>query len=280
MIKKTTIAYFGSKCNECSRKFDCISATSIASDVRKFFLKILGYRQKETKQMTEGKKYHELKQSGIKTLDEYGIQNFKKDFILGKEIILKEVPVCSPSYGLRGIIDTLTLQYEKNNAINVKIKEIKSSWNKKHYVQMACYGLIFSDINCMLYYTKKGKKKNKLVPIKLYPKFFNLNIEIILELPNDSLSYKFMEDNLILDSTIRNFIFDTINRANFRRKFYKRGIYDLSKTKPCESCQKNSEYCSLWEICSKINYEGEKKTKQYYLGTKKPIIKTKPTIYN
>jgi len=279
--KENTISFFGEGCKKCSRKFDCISATSVTSDLRKYLLKVNGYQQKPTIYMSQGKAMHKKEQIGIKTLDEYGIDKFKEDFYRGKQITLSEVKVCSPKYGFRGIIDILEIKFDKDNNITIKIRELKKKWWDSYITQIAIYGLIFSDRDMCFYYEKKGRKKVKLMPFKVYPKIdFNLNIYCTLEMleVKKTYAFTFMENNLISDQ-MSGISVDAINKANLRRVFHKRGIYYIENTPPCKFCMGNSDYCSLWEICSKVNYEEERKQKQMYLGKRKTLTKTKPILY-
>jgi len=99
-----------------------------------------------------------------------------------------------------------------------------------------------------------------------------------MDIMGKELHYNFMENNMIYPEQNGRAIY-TIKQANHKRRYHKGGYYYLEDTEPCSSCHMSQEYCSLWNICAKINYNGTKKENQRYLGKKKTLIKTRPTYY-
>ena len=186
MISKPPNTWFSDECFKCSQKNRCISATSFSMDLRKYFLKIKGHREPYTEQMKKGTLKHELYTRGIKTLEEYGVNKFRKDLYSGKTIELKELKVCNCLIGLRGIIDQIKLKMNlKKKKFDIWITEWKSGWYTPYIFQINVYGLIFSNNNTRIIYEKKKKRGKgvKRLLLDFLPKFeLNKNIKIDLRI--------------------------------------------------------------------------------------------------
>ncbi len=282
IIKKNSIAFFGEECKNCSMRNVCLSPSRVLSDNRRFLLGLMGYKQKANKYMIAGTNAHLKLQKGIKQLHEYGVVNFKKDLIKGKEITLCEVGICSPLYGFRGYVDEMTLKMDLlKKKFYIKITDYKAGWDFKSYLmQLACYSIILSDINCLIYYKKKLKTKDKVknIGFKLYPfKDRILDVDcFVLNWKTNKLSYFESIRNNQMTEKMRNMALGFRSKSKVKRKFMESGIYYLEETPQCKWCKQNSDFCSFWEICSKINHK--EKAKQRYIGKKRLIVKTKPKL--
>lgn len=289
MIKRTSTCRFTDKCGSCLNQNRCISATSATSDLRKYMLKILGQRQKSTPQMLEGKYIHEEYLKNYPSLAELGWGKFQKSLYLGEPIILQEVALCSPYYGLRGIIDQFYIQFTKDNVINVSVMDLKPFYTKKYLKQLSCYAMILSDKDCMIAYETVTPRshKRKLIAQRLYPKRdFTLNIRMSIQsyLKGNSFNLEWMKDNVMIP--IANALTITlIKAANTRKALHKQGIYYLDQIPPCKDCKQLESYCSLYTktskyvpCCQKIVYNPILKEKQMYQGKRQLLVKTKPVI--
>ncbi len=278
-LKRQTRCKFMDKCNGCTSRDICISPSSLNSPLRKYLLKVCGYRQRPNKLMLEGTKKHKEILGKYPTLAEYGYVNFKRDLFKGKKIEIQEISVCSPVNGFHGIIDYFCIQFKKPNTFNVVVGDLKPFWSSKYLLQIITYGLILSDRNCRIgyiKYTPKSKKKNRITH-KLFPNMnYNLNIEIGLNYYMTGKDYwvMFMKDNIIKD--MDGLVMHIQRLRKQRLRLHKQGIYFIEHYPPCKDCKQNTDYCSLWEICQKFDYEEEIKHKQLYFGKKNLLIKTKP----
>ena len=271
VIKKYSYSFFGDECKICGMQNNCISPSSILSDERHFFLKLMGHHQKQTNIMRKGVKFHERIQSKIRTIEEMTLLEFYKKLRKGELILLKELKMCSPLYGFRGIADIISIQKNKNK-IDIKITEIKSGHNFKKYMkQLACYGLILSDYNCMFYIEVKEKSQ----AFKLYLDKWSKNIELELFLKDKKqFNYIFMENNLV-EPEMEGFSWALRTEAKKKRRFMQPGIYYLEETDKCRWCEDKIGFCSLWEICSKVKYRPRKHSAQRYFGEHKLIVKNR-----
>ena len=257
-----------------------MSATSVASDERRYLLKLRGYRQKPNAAMKKGTEAHKKRQEGIPTVTDMGIKRFQKNVLLGKHVQVSEAMVCSPKYGLKGFVDILDVEYTKEGKFKITVTELKTGAWYKHYIyQVISYGLMFSDPNCQIHYDKKGRKKIKHIPTRLYPMGeLDLDIDIILEfMPSGKeLHYPFMTGGLV-SGTMAGLASATLQRKKKRLRFHNTGLYYLEDTPPCEGCKQDDKFCSLWgPVCSKIHYTEAIKTKQMYYGKKKMLVKSRP----
>lgn len=278
MIKHQLTSMFGEACGVCPMRYECLAATSVTSPLRRYFLKICGHRQKANALMIQGSKNHEIRQAGIATIESMGQKEFLKKLYLGEVIELAEVRLCSPVTGLRGIMDIVKMQYTKDNKLHVEIRELKTGYSPKYILQLMAYGIMFSDRNMLMYYPKKGRKKVKFMPFKIYPQGnFELNLTLHLEnlTTKKVLTYKYMINNVV-DEGLKGIAMAVMRKASERRKYHKFGIYYLENLPPCPECKQKEDYCSLWEICQKVNYQADRKAKQKYWGTNKMLISSKP----
>jgi hypothetical protein len=282
MIKHTSTCRFMDKCGSCLNQNRCISATSVTSDLRKYFLKIMGQRQKSTPAMLEGKHIHEEFLKEYPSLKELGWGKFQKSLYLGEPIKLQELHLCSPKYGLHGVVDQFYIQFTKDNVINVSVSDLKPYYSKKYLKQLSVYGLCLSDKDCMVAYetiTPRSHKR-KLIANRLYPKRdFQLNIRLALQfyLNGKSFAIDWMKTNVM--STLANALTITIIKlSNSRKALHKQGIYYLDQLAPCRDCKNLESYCSLYTVCQKVKYVPTLKERQRYVGKNKLLVLNKPVI--
>ena len=288
MILNKKPVRFGEACKTCPRQYDCLSATSIAAEPRKFFIKMLGKRQETTPAMLKGKANHELFQKNLKDLTTYGFQKFHKDLLRDKSIILKEAMVCSPRYGLRGFIDIASFSLTRDNKMNVLARELKSGWTTEYLYQMATYGMILSDKDAFIHYVKKGKKKERKIPIPLYPiDDFTLSVDTSIEIfrkskeGNMSLGKPFKTEFIkkgLVGELANGLIVQVHKRAKQRRRMMQQQIFFMEDLPVCKFCQKDATRCGFPEICGKINTLQHGKTQQVYFGKNKLLVTAKPKV--
>ena len=280
MIKHQSISMFSDGCRNCVQRRQCMSAYSIIYDKRKFFLKILGHRQKQTMPMVVGKIKHEEIESQYPSVEQYGYGNMVKDMYLGKRIELKEVPICSPSYGLRGWIDLFFFEFDKKGNFKLDITDLKSSWKKWHILQIVTYGLIMSDPHCLIHTVQK-KKVEKKIPHRFYPRMTYV-LKCRLGLQNLYTGYlklfDFIEGNQI-EEKMKGIAAAVIRKRNDRRQYLlHEGYYDLTNFPLCKDCKRDIGWCSMYEICRKIDYVEVRKHRQYFMGKKQLLVKTRPVV--
>jgi hypothetical protein len=287
MIKHQSCCMFMDKCGACKMRNQCISATSITTDLRKYFLKICGKRQQQTPAMAAGKALHEDRLKGWPTLATMGYSQFKKKLYLGELITLQELSICSSTYGFHGIIDKFTIQYTKDGIINIQVSDLKPIFKgdaaKKYYQQISAYSLALSDLDCMIAYdtiTPRSHKK-KRVAVRLYPRkaTFKLNIqmEIYAYLYEKSYLFEWMKDSVMTPPSAGTTI-AIIKAGNTRKELHKYGIRYLDQFAPCKDCKQLDSYCSLYTICQKVVYNPKHKTVQLYQGKRNLLVHSKPVI--
>jgi len=289
LISKPPNTWFSDDCFKCSQKNRCISATSFSMDERKYFLKIKGHREPPTAEMEQGKIKHDLYTQKLKTIEQYGLNRFRKDLYKGKEIELKNLGICNNMLGLRGIIDQIKLKLDlKNKKLEVDIVELKSGWFTPYIFQINTYGLIFSNNHTKIVYKRKKKRGKgvKRLLLDFLPKFeLSRDIRIDLRIFGNKEKFQyFMKDNLITEKC-GGFTSVIQMRAKKLRKLHNLGIQFVEELPPCKGCENgfNGAWkCGLWQdICSKINNVESKKVRQRYWGKteRKLLIKTKPRVF-
>jgi hypothetical protein len=283
MIKHQSVCMFMDKCGACFNRNRCISATSITTDVRKYFLKICGKRQQQTPAMAAGKALHEDRLKDWPTLESMGYSKFKKRLYLGEEITLQELSLCSLRWGIHGIIDKFTIQYTKAGVINIQVSDLKPFFSKKYYKQIAVYALCLSDPDCMIAYNTITPRshKRKRVAVRLYPRRtdFKLNIqmEIYAYIYEKPYLFEWMRDSVMTPQAAGTTM-AIIKAANTRKELHKYGIRYLDQFAPCKDCKQLESSCSLYTICQKVVYDPQHKTVQLYHGRKNLLVKSKPHL--
>jgi len=278
-IKKGYVCQFHKDCVKCSMKNLCISASGLVSGDRRYFLRNKGYREPTTEAMTKGKELHEKYQKGMKSALKTPFHIIRKELFSGMELVYSEFQLCSPLYGLRGIIDVLKIQYDRTNKVmNLTGVELKSHYWKPYFKQIACYGLILSDLKHR-FVQEVTKRKTRRITHKFYPnEEFRLNINLRLQVfEKKPIDIPWVKNNQMTDyaNGISAYV---LRRAKELRVYHKLGLHWLEEIPECENC--NPEFCGFYQrFCSKIPKVKEKvKTKQRYWGKKKLLIKTKPKI--
>jgi len=287
MISKPPQSWFSNECFKCSQKNRCISATSFSMSERKYFLKIKGHREPQTSEMMKGKLLHEAYTQKLKTIEEYGINRFKRDLYKGKTIELSELRCCNSLVGIRGIIDQIKLKMDlKNKKFDIWITELKSGWFIPYIFQINAYGLIFSNNHTRIVYKvkkKRGKGFKRLL-LNFLPKFeLSRDIRIDLRIFGNKERFRyFMKDNLIVGKS-GEFTSVILMKAKKLRELHKLGIRFVEEIPPCKDCVNgfNGAWrCGLWrDICSKINNVESVKVKQKYWGKKKLLVSSKPRVF-
>jgi len=250
LIKGTVRSWFRTDCGSCFMVNKCISATGITRSKFEYVLKARGWRVRVTEKMMKGRQRHEDYLFPYKTVKEYGINQLDKDIYDGKEIFLSEVRICSRFYGLRGRIDLLKIHLTKNSFF-AHIVELKSSYFKTDILQLMVYGLILSDPEFEFSY----KKDKKIIGTKILPKLpLNMNIKLELRIFGKEKGYVrwWMVKNELTDwAKGRSLALQ--KRLKMYRKLHKYSIYLIS------------------------DYD-KSKSKQRFLGRRRPTIKTRPKV--
>jgi len=254
-IKGQTYSWFRDDCQKCSQCSQCVSATGITANKLEYLLRIKGYRKVETEAMRKGKKLHEEMLKYYKTVDDYGIEDLRMDFLQGKLIRLSEVKVCSKLYGLRGIIDLLSMQFNpKSQSVVFDILDIKPALNSKYILQVATYGLILSDPDFEICYKKKGKRKTKTLGKKLLPDVpVKITINLHISTPKKDHRIEFMRENS-LTKRGAGYKSAILRKAKEKRKLHKVGLWLIP------------------ELDSRV------KERQRFFGKRKLLVKSKPVI--
>jgi hypothetical protein len=283
MIKRQSCCRFMDKCGACLNQNRCISATSITTDLRKYFLKICGKRQESTPAMLAGKALHEDRLKDWPTLESMGYSKFKKRLYLGELITLQELSLCSVKWGIHGIIDKFTIQYTKEGVINIQVSDLKPFFSKKYYKQIAVYALCLSDPDCMIAYNTITPRshKRKRVAVRLYPRRINFKLNIQMEIYayiyEKSYLFEWMKDSQMTAPSAGTTI-AIIKAGNTRKELHRYGIRYLDQFAPCKDCKQLESYCSLYTICQKVVYDPQHKELQRYIGKRELLVCSKPTI--
>jgi len=253
-LKKEKRTPFYKECATCPSRNLCTSAGAFGRPKRSYFLHLKGYEIPANKFMIAGTENHDKAQIGLKEIDEYGIDKFFSELKAGRKVSLKELPVCSGLFGLKGVVDKISFRYfVKTKQLNIIVTEFKSSFNKKHIFQLASYGLIFTDKNMLVGIGEKGNRK--------VMRFFDK-----LEVNSVYISFKLTifnggdyEQDFMVGNVLTKFGSDIANRilrkkADFK-DFHRSGLYLLERMKECPGCSKNEDKCAYWKICKKLRYK-------------------------
>ena len=278
------ISRFHSACSSCSHRRDCFSATRLSAGSRQAFFATKGYRVPTNDAMREGIRKHREFQQKIKSLEEYGVSKFKKDLYSGKKIRLSEVRVCSPSNGLRGIIDVLNIRFDKKEKrFVVYVEELKSSFQRKHFMQILTYALMFNDWKARLVYERVGKRGGKsFESFLLYPKLnsgFKIRVDAVIFIfgKGYGVPIRFVDDNVFGDGYV-GMVNGFYRLLKKRRKDAEMSVEDFWKVRPCKKCYK--EKCGYYDrFCSKLDEDVVVRTRQKYFGKKKLLVNSKPRSF-
>ena len=287
---------FTSEANKLLNKELYISATRLVKGTREFIL-AQDYPPRYSKETQAyfalGIQKHLTYQKDIKTLEEYGYLNYRRDLYQHKEITLKELKVLSLKHKIYGIIDVFKISYDTQNNIYIHIDELKSSWNKKNILQLVFYVLALTDDTTKLIYEVpfKRKKNKDGTPMKkrimgyLFPnpeKINSININgrvVILE--EEDINYEEIVKNGMFTEQSSLWLMVIMKRLKYYRQLIRRKRVDLSAI-PHE---KNRSCCrGGWGyICQKVNYKPN--SKQFFISRNKIkllkeniLIQTKPKV--
>jgi len=283
---------FTDQCNVCLSRNICISATRLVKSKREFLLSLNNqpvWNQTTNQLFKEGKERHRKYQEGtkeIKTPQDF--LEFRKLLYRGEKIKLVELKVCSSIYG-HGIIDSIILQYNKDNCVmDVWVEELKSNFSKQHILQLLYYCLILSDTKCNLVYEqpmiRKKKKNGEPKTKRLIGPFHHrdvreINIKGRIFILTSNKEQPFME--IVVHNQFVNTMQGLVAFIAKRRKDYgdlmKNKVIDLTTVKYCNKCydKKVGDYildknCGWVDLCSKIGYV--KDSVQKRIGVKKLLV--------
>jgi len=172
LIRGQVRSFFRADCSKCRNVYNCFPASGINRSIAEYIDYCRGVRPAPTKAMLIGRELHMRELAPHPTADEYGMGNLKDDIVKGKTIALKEVRVCSKTFGYRGMIDYLELQL-RGNYFKVLIRELKPRFTTDYLYQLIIYAKIFTDPQFEFIYekiTKKGKRiflGESILPINL-----------------------------------------------------------------------------------------------------------------
>jgi len=183
----------------------CISPSAVARDKNDYWGYCHGIREPTTEAMRAGTERHRIYQSELQELKDIGgAAEFQNMLLDGKEIKLKEVPVCSRYYGLHGFLDVLSIQL-KGDELFIRITELKSNWWKKYLFQIAAYGMMLEDPEFEVCWMEPYKKKEgeRRLGMRLIPKNLslkkNIKIDIFFFNSKKTLTFGWMENNVKTD---------------------------------------------------------------------------------
>lgn len=294
ILKGNTWTFFrndSAGCSTCVWRNTCVSGSSFHMDRRQYFLSLRGYRGHETPTMREGTSMHVKEQEGLRTPSEYGLTTFRADLEAGKEITLKEAPICSKMVGYRGHIDILKVRRERGNPPTywIHIVEIKRSFSNRLYImQPIAYAMILASPAAELlfeYPDLRNPRKTRTFAFKLYPEGqpLKLNITItlrtLLEKPRD-YTERFMVNSEPTEWA-RGRMMGVMGMAKRLRAYHKPSIKFLGNMPYCSYCKRDeNEECPMWaDKCSRNPYRPLKKARPLFLGKRsKLLVKTKPHL--
>lgn len=288
MIQTNKLCQFTDECNKCNMQSMCISATRLTYGDRRFLLSLRNAPKftLETKEkFKKGIAKHKEHQEGIKDINDYGYIKYRRDLYKKKTVRIAELKICSPIYGIHGIVDLVTVKHDNDTVIY--IDELKSGFKKSHWIQLLAYAIILSDRNCKLIYNvqmKKGKIKRKLGIfhhgntryLKIRGRIFIFNSKSPQHYWEIMFQNQFTESAGNVKSAI-------MKRIKHRREAMLNRVIDIRAIPYCNGCSKDkkSTYCGWRELCSKYSFNP--KLKQVYFSKHKIklnkdniLIKTKP----
>lgn len=274
MISKEYVCSYHTDCVKCSMKNLCVRASGISMGDRLYFLINKGFELKKTKDMQKGIDRHEAYQEGLPIAESMSFPTLRKK-LFNKELIeFREFRVCSPYYGLRGILDIFRIQFISDTDLLVEIEELKSKYWKSYWKQLAIYGLILSDLK-MNYVLQV--KEDKRIAQRFYPinKKYRLNIKIKLTVFDQKPIEVIWMQNDMMTEFAKGISMAVLKRCKAVRRYHNLGIRWLSEIPPCKWCKN----CSFYDrFCSKIEPLPSSRVKQRYFGKKQVLVKNKPYI--
>ncbi len=253
---------------------------------RQYFLSLRGFRGRPHHAMKESIALHRKAQGELKTTTEYGIKQFQTDLVAGKEMVLKEVPICNRFVGYRGRVDILRLRYSAPGTYWVEIIELKRSYAPSYVNQPIAYASILTTPAAEIlfqYPDLRNPAKVKTIPMKLYQEDvpLRLNVAVTLRIlgedPPRSRTWPVMVDSVPTEWG-RGMMANIAALGKRHRAFHAAGEFYIERLPFCNYCKKNDgEECAMWErICSRVPYRPLKKSRSLFFGKKKLLIRTRP----
>jgi len=269
-IKSESRSWFSPECAFCFQQKNCISASAFSRDKRKHLLHIRGFREKQTEAMLKGTEMHKDMQTGVPTIDEYGIDRFRSDLRSGKMIMLKEVKCHSRFFGFRGFMDLFGIRFNPHTRrMDVWIMELKTSFRKDHLFQLCAYSKIASDPNFSIIHNGGDLRVYPRTPISL-----NIHLGMWISRFKKMIKWEYMENGNIVGQW-RGYGMALARRARSLRSVHKMGVYNVAEIPACRNCY---EKCGFYRsICSKIADVEDGKSKQKYFGRRKMLV-NKPRL--
>lgn len=267
---------FSDHCMRCIARYECISATRATYDLRKFVLSLRNqpiYSLETKKLFQKGIANHQERQKDIKSVEQMGYKTMRKSVLNHERTVISEAKVCSPLMRLHGVIDILAMQFNNNRDLEIWIDELKSTFSKKHYLQLGAYAMILSDPNAKIVVEEpmKRKPKNSRKLYMLYPgaiRYMNIKGRIfIFSFEKEQHYWEMVAMNQYFESSgnIKLAIEKKLRR--FREIMLKRAI-DARTVPYCINCREENRYRCGWnEICAKIQYDP--KLRQMYMSQNK-----------
>ena len=277
--KGYTTTMFSNICSSCFRRTTCVRASAMNLGDRQYLLSITHHKQKDVEGvMAFGRKFHEKIQTGIPELKDFEPLEFYGDIYSGRLVLLKEVPICSPSIGLRGHPDILLFKYyPRTKSLYIRIEEIKTGFKPSYILQLTTYAMILASPDALLHFDlEKG------ISYRLYATTdITISIHGIFRIRGRSgqtteWRYWFIKDNIPTER------FTTMSKAVLKKRkqlvrYHGPGLYDITQVKCAKDCPLlgGNRRCGYTDICSRYPM---KKTRQLYLGKRKLLVKTKPKV--
>jgi len=280
VAKAHTICMFSNLCSSCYRKTQCVNASAMNLCPKQYLLSITHHKRADVEgRLAFGTLYHEKAEAGIPSISDYDPEEFFRDLLSGKKIVIKEVPLCNPSIGLRGHPDILIFKYyPKRRHLFIRIEEIKTGFMPSYILQLTTYAMILSTPDALIHFDDKKSA------YKLYP---DPNITVTIQGAFRIYSGGRVQESpyWFINRGVPTKFFENMTKAVLKKRkdllrFHSPGLYVLSELKYPSNCplvaKKGREKpCGFVELCSRYPYTG---SKQLYFGKRKLLIKTRPRI--
>jgi len=290
ILKGPSYVFFRDDCGSCAWVNLCLRASAFSHGERQYFLSLRGYRGRETAAMLEGKRMHEEAQAGVLSPDEFGMTRVFSNLEAGREVLLREAPVCSRTQGLRGDLDLLSIRKVVPSPVEryrLQVTELKRSFRPWYVHQPVAYGLILSDPNVELIFHLPSIRTGRLktIPRRLYAqsgKPLVLDVDLKLHVLGDKpreYNYRFMAESSPSEWA-KGMIMAVRRKMKWLRRFHKPGLYYLQLLKYCRWCRRDEEEeCGFWrDICSRHPYQPLKKSRPAFFGRRNLLVRSKPHI--
>lgn len=280
IAKSHTTCMFSRLCSSCYRRTQCVNASAMNMCPKQYLLMITHHKQVDIEgRLAFGLAYHEKLGSGIPEISEYGPEDFFTELISGRRIVVKEVPTCNPSLGLRGHPDTIILRYYPSRRhLFIRIEEIKTGFIPSYLLQLTTYVIILSTPDALIHFDDKKDA------YRLYPSpYITVTIQGVFKIYNNGRVQE--SPYWFINRGVPTKFFENMSKAVLKKrkgllKFHQPGLYALSEIKYPTNCplvakKGRVKPCGFVELCARHPYTG---SRQLYFGKRKLLIKTKPRL--